>query len=205
MANSVYFCEHLGDEACVELGSEAFMQRLKVTPYKQLLAYIHGFSNMPAAVLEAAGEFQALCDQRKPGEVLVIPFIWPCDDDFGIMKDYWDDQKAADASSFAFARVLEKFNRWRNSAEFNPAHDPCRKRINVLAHSMGNRVLRGTLEAWSRYDLGRGGAAVVPQHLPGGRRRGQRDVAPGRTRGAHLPRLTQRGGVLRLGRPGPAL
>ena len=38
----------------------------------------------------------------------------------------------------------------------NPQHDPCYKRINVLAHSMGNRVLRGTLQAWDTYDLANG-------------------------------------------------
>ena len=156
VANSVFFCTHAADGSNVELGSEAFMQRLKEASPAQLLIYIHGFSNLPDAVFEAAEEFQTLCELRKPGEVLVVPFIWPCDSDFGIIKDYWDDQKAADASAFAFARVLEKFNRWRNSELYNPADDPCRKRINVLAHSMGNRVLRATLGAWSRYDLAEG-------------------------------------------------
>ena len=37
--------------------------------------------------------------------------------------------------------------------ERNPAEDPCLKRINMLAHSMGNRVLRETLWAWNKYDL----------------------------------------------------
>jgi esterase/lipase superfamily enzyme len=42
--------------------------------------------------------------------------------------------------------------------EDNPADDPCLKRINVLAHSMGNRVFRETLAAWHKYDQ--------PQGLP---------------------------------------
>ncbi|UCE24496.1 MAG: alpha/beta hydrolase, partial [Candidatus Zixiibacteriota bacterium] len=71
-------------------------------------------------------------------------------------KKYWDDQKAADQSAYSFARVLSKFMTWRESPEYNPQDDPCLKRINVLAHSMGNRVLRGTLAAWSKYDLARG-------------------------------------------------
>jgi esterase/lipase superfamily enzyme len=74
----------------------------------------------------------------------------------GIVKDYWDDQKAADQSAFSFARVMEKFVAWRNSDEHNPQDDPCLKRINVLAHSMGNRVLRETLVAWNKYDLPKG-------------------------------------------------
>ena len=154
--NSVYFCERNAKEKYTEIGSKAFLQKLKDSPYKQVLVYIHGFSNLPEAVFEAASEFQKLCNAKKKNEVLVVPLIWPCDNDFGIVKDYWDDQKAADQSSFAFARVLQKFIEWRNSPKYNPEEDPCLKRINVLAHSMGNRVFRETLSKWERYDLAEG-------------------------------------------------
>ncbi len=155
-SNSVFFCERTGKKKHVEIGSLDFLQRLRNTPYRQLLVYIHGFSNLPEAVFDATEELQALCDKRKANEVLVIPIVWPCDDDKGIVKDYWDDQKAADQSAFSFARVLEKFIAWRNDQAFNPEDDPCLKRINLLAHSMGNRVLRGTLSAWNKYDLAHG-------------------------------------------------
>ncbi|MGB0575127.1 MAG: alpha/beta hydrolase [Alphaproteobacteria bacterium] len=42
---------------------------------------------------------------------------------------------------------------WRTQ---EPAQDPCLKRINVLAHSMGNRVLRETMNKWDKYDLASG-------------------------------------------------
>jgi esterase/lipase superfamily enzyme len=51
---------------------------------------------------------------------------------------------------------MEKFIAWRSSEKYNPQDDPCLKRINVLAHSMGNRVLRQTLAAWYKYDLPKG-------------------------------------------------
>jgi esterase/lipase superfamily enzyme len=120
------------------------------------LIYIHDFSNLPEMVFEGGSEFQALCDKKKKNDVLVIPIIWPCDNDLGIVQDYWDDQKAADQSAFSFSRVLEKFLAWRSSEKFNPEEDPYLKRINILAHSMGNRVLRQTLSAWFKYDLPRG-------------------------------------------------
>lgn len=82
----------------------------------------------------------------------MISIIWPCDNDLGIVKDYWDDQKSADQSAFAFARMLQKFMEWRGSLEYNPEHDQCLMRINVLAHFMGNRVLRQTLSNWHKYD-----------------------------------------------------
>ena len=42
---------------------------------------------------------------------------------------------------------------WRNKA---PEDAPCLKRINILAHSMGNRVFRETLAVWNKYDLANG-------------------------------------------------
>jgi len=155
-SNSVYFCERTGDEKYTEIGSIEFLNRLKNTRCRQILIYIHGFSNLPEDVFPAVAEFQALCDKKKKDEILVIPIVWPCDNDLGIVQDYWDDQKAADQSGFSFARVMEKFLAWRSSEKFNPESDPCLKRINVLAHSMGNRVLRETLIAWNKYDLPKG-------------------------------------------------
>ena len=130
-----------------------FLNRLKEYRCRQLLIYIHGFSNMPEDVFADVKEFQTLCNKKKDSEVLVIPVIWPCDNDLGIVEDYWDDQKSADMSAFSFARALQFFMDWRDD---EPEDKPCLKRINVLAHSMGNRVFRETLSAWNKYDLANG-------------------------------------------------
>ncbi|EXI69156.1 MAG: hypothetical protein AW08_00363 [Candidatus Accumulibacter adjunctus] len=45
-----------------------------------------------------------------------------------------------------FARVLSRFMLWR--AHPDQVKSPCPKRINVLAHSMGNRVLSNILNSW---------------------------------------------------------
>ncbi len=155
-SNSVFFCERTGKEDYTEIKSIEFLSRLKQSQYRQLLVFIHGFSNLPETVFKGVAELQELFDQKKDKEVLVVPLVWPCDNDLGIIKDYWDDQKSADASAFSFARILEKFLAWRSSEKYNPQDDPCLKRINVLAHSMGNRVLRETLSAWNKYDLASG-------------------------------------------------
>ncbi|RKT60760.1 alpha/beta hydrolase family protein DUF900 [Azonexus fungiphilus] len=157
-SRSFFCCRRERKGKCVEIGSLALLQALKAAKVRQVLVYIHGFANLPDDVFAAAGELQKLCDRKKTGEILVLPLIWPCDADLGVVKDYWDDQKAADQSAFTFARVMQKFMAWRNSESHNPEDDPCLKRINVLAHSMGNRVLRQTLENWRRYDQ--------PQGLP---------------------------------------
>ena len=155
-SNSVFFCRRDPAGAMTEVGGLNFLSELKASSYRQILLYVHGFSNLPEAVFAAAGEFQQLCNQAAAQEVLVVPIIWPCDDDLGVVQDYWDDQKSADASAPSFARALCRFMEWRNSNLNNPDTDPCLKRINVLAHSMGNRVLRETLAAWDKYDLADG-------------------------------------------------
>ncbi|GAA5167980.1 alpha/beta hydrolase [Viridibacterium curvum] len=155
-SNSVFFCRRNADGSLTEVGGMNFLSELKGSSYRQILLYIHGFSNLPDSVFEAAEEFQALCDQQDPNEVLVVPIIWPCDNDLGIVQDYWDDQKSADGSAYSLSRALSRFLEWRESNLNSPGTDPCLKRINVLAHSMGNRVLRETLCAWDRYDLADG-------------------------------------------------
>ncbi|MEQ5801517.1 alpha/beta hydrolase [Halomonas sp. H10-9-1] len=152
-SNSVFYCERQAEGNYQEIGSSAFLQRLKETEARQVLIYIHGFSNLPEDVFTAVREFQGLCDAARPGEVLVVPLVWPCDNDLGVVKDYWDDQESADLSAFSFARVLQRFLDWREGEQFEQDPTPCLKRINVLAHSMGNRVLRETLRVWRKYSL----------------------------------------------------
>jgi esterase/lipase superfamily enzyme len=152
---SVLFCRREGKSKYQEIGSWRFMSALKQSTAEQVLIYIHGFSNLPEPdIFPRADALQALFDRKQPNLIQVVPMIWPCDGDLGIIKDYWDDQKSADASAFGFSRVLEKFLAWRAKAEGEQNEAPCLKRINVLAHSMGNRVLRETLEHWARYDRG---------------------------------------------------
>lgn len=155
-SNSVFFCEKGENGDHTEIGSQNFLQRLKDSEYQQILLFLHGFNNLPDKVFELTRDLQNLCDQKKEKEVIVVPLIWPCDDDKGVVQDYWDDQKSADLSGFSFARVAEKFLAWRNSPANEPDIAPCLKRINMLAHSMGNRVLRQTLYNWDRYDLANG-------------------------------------------------
>jgi len=150
---SIYFCLREDKHRYMEVGGFNFMSELKRLPVEQILIYIHGFSNMPEEdIFPRSLALQKLFDDAQPNLVYVVPLIWPCDDDMGLVKDYWDDQKSADASAFAFGRLMEMFMEWRAKPENEEV--PCLKRINVLAHSMGNRVLRQTLAAWARYDRG---------------------------------------------------
>ena len=153
-SNSIYCCERLKKNKYIELGSDALMSKLRESKARQLLFFIHGFSNLPEPdIFPRAAKLQKYFDAKEPDLILVVPIIWPCDNDLGIIKDYWDDQKSADGSAFSFARVLQFFMAWRDEA---PEDSPCLKRINILAHSMGNRVFRETLSVWNKYDLANG-------------------------------------------------
>lgn len=156
-AQSVYFCERDKAGDYTEIGGQPFMERLRAAPQRQLLFYFHGYSNLPEPdIFPRTQLLQSMCNSKKKNEVLVVPLIWPCDADLGAVKDYYDDQIAADASSVAYARIFGKFLDWRGK---NLDDDnPCLKRVNILAHSMGNRVLRGAMAAAVKY--------FCPQGLP---------------------------------------
>lgn len=147
----LYFCERNGAHDYTEIKSPAFFQRLKQLPDKvQLLLYVHGFNNnMEPDIFENAMALQQLFDANSPGLVFVVPLIWPCDDDSSLAfaDDYWDDQDAADASGLAFARMLGKFDDWRRAKA--QQEEPCLRRMNMLAHSMGSRVLKNALREWA--------------------------------------------------------
>ena len=115
---SVFFCERDGKDKYVELMSKGFFQKLKGSKCKQILLYIHGFNNFPEGknqIFERAATMQKMIPARD--NVIVIPMIWPCDNDIGIILDYWDDQKSAEASSAGFARILGLFLKWRDKQD----------------------------------------------------------------------------------------
>lgn len=152
---SLYYCRRNADNSYTEVGSANFLELLRTSPAQQILVYIHGFNNQPEDdIFPRAAALQQMFDATNRNMVQVIPLIWPCDNDLGVVKDYWDDQKSADASAFGFARLMERFLDWQQANQHSGATPECLKRINVLAHSMGNRVFRETLERWARYDRG---------------------------------------------------
>ncbi|QUS57386.1 alpha/beta hydrolase [Pseudovibrio brasiliensis] len=153
VANSVFYCKVNKTGRATEVMSGNFLTEVRDSGYEQVLLYCHGFSNMPEDIFKRAMTLQSLFDNKQNKHVLVIPMIWPCDNDKGVVKDYWDDQRAADSSAFAFARVFDRFLTWQGSTESKTNDIPCLMRINILAHSMGARVYRGALESWEKNSL----------------------------------------------------
>ena len=74
-----FCCNRNKNGAIEEIGSKNFLTAIKESQYRQVIIYIHGFSNLPEDVFNDAEEFQSLCNKEKNGELLVVPIIWPCD------------------------------------------------------------------------------------------------------------------------------
>ncbi len=147
--HEVHFCRRHQENYYESMAPDSFLNAISDCDSQQLLLYIHGFNNLPEVdIFPQTLLLQKLCDQQSLGSIRVLPLIWPCDNDLGVIKDYWDDQKSADMSGFAFARLLEFFISWRQEL----AAEACTKSINVLAHSMGARVFREALRIWQKYD-----------------------------------------------------
>ncbi|MEM8504015.1 MAG: alpha/beta hydrolase [Cyanobacteria bacterium P01_D01_bin.1] len=162
---SFYCCRRNGAFDYTEIGSDNFLDTLKAGGAEQLLFFIHGFSTRPEEAFAQAQNLQNLLDalhqvdQRSSNrgpKVEVIPLVWPCDNKIGKVRDYFDDQKAADASAFSYMRFMQRFLDWREKN--STLENPCFKRVNVLSFSMGNRILRGTLRLSAKY---------YPQHSLG--------------------------------------
>jgi esterase/lipase superfamily enzyme len=152
LSNSIRYCKLTSAKIFTEILSGPMMQALKEnSTYKEILFYIHGFNNQPSTdIFPNARILQEEFDNADLG-TLVVPIIWPCDNDLGVVKDYWDDQKAAKTSGEILSRTLSKLLQWQQKN----AKNPCLKRMHILAHSMGNRVLMHCMDEW-RHTSGNG-------------------------------------------------
>ena len=162
VSQNLFFCRRTDPDEYEEIGSHAFFSELKAPDgAMQVLLYIHGFNNTgEQEVFPRAKLLEDLVNKMAGRNLVqVVPLIWPCDDDsiVAILDDYWDDQQSADRSGCTFARLLGKFDDWR--CHEDQQKSPCTKRINVLAHSMGARVLRNALRSWAHHY----GGGQVPQ------------------------------------------
>ncbi|WBA07897.1 alpha/beta hydrolase [Salinivibrio kushneri] len=157
----VYFCQRAGQGEYQEITAAPFMAKLKALPaHTQILFWLHGYNNqMESHIFPMAQTLQHQCDRLSPNAILVVPIIWPCDEDgqLGVIDDYWDDQLAATASGLAFSRLLAMFDEWRRAPEQQT--NPCKRRMNLLAHSMGNRTLISTFHHWHQH----AGLDTMPQ------------------------------------------
>ena len=118
-----------------------------------LLILIHGFDCTFQLALRRAAMLKVLyATEERPLEVAV--FAWPSDGhtfvpklSSGFRLAYMNDRIDAEASREALARALRRLvDHLKNL----PEEETCGRRIHLLAHSMGNYVLRCALQSFAR-------------------------------------------------------
>lgn len=142
-----------GGSAAATVGSSTVLEELRRKlagpegEKKDIIVYIHGFNNeFHEGIKAAAALSRALSD-----DFIVFAFSWPSD---GRLFGYHKDRSDVMQSGKAFARAIERvatFIRDTNKA------NRCNRKIHLLAHSMGNQMLRHGVQA---------ALAIFNGHLP---------------------------------------
>ena len=127
-------------------GSERFLEDLRGLMRGGLsdtLVFIHGFNVTFTGALEAAARLadSVVVDGRQ---VNVVVFSWPSDGQAVPLMSYYSDREDARASGPALARAYLKLRDYLVKLD---SEEYCQRRLHLLAHSMGNYVLRQGLQA----------------------------------------------------------
>ncbi|GAA0654725.1 alpha/beta hydrolase [Brevundimonas lenta] len=136
-----------GETDIKKTGGGMFMEALhKVmtgTKRTDTLVFIHGFNvSFTGALTAGALLAQSLKVEGRP--VNIVVFSWPSDGTAVPLMSYYSDREDARVSGPAVARAFLKLKEF---IEEMPEEEYCQRRIHLLAHSMGNYVLRNGLQA----------------------------------------------------------
>lgn len=133
-------------EGFTKLGSAGFLDDLKTAmgdDESDTLVFIHGFNTSFVEALHAGARLGSQVKIRnKPLNVVV--FSWPADGKAIPWMSYYSDREDARSSGAAVARAYLKLHDF--VCALTPG-DYCNRNLHLLAHSMGNYVLRNGLQA----------------------------------------------------------
>ena len=116
------------------------------------IVFIHGYNvSFKEAVQAAARVHDNFSGLNSGAGVNVVLFSWPSDGSMAPWLAYSSDRRDAAASGPAFARGLLKLNDFFQKMA---REDVCEQRIHLVAHSMGNYVLRHALQELRRQSRG---------------------------------------------------
>ena len=146
-----------GETTVPPSGSGRFLEDLRheMLAGRDTLVFIHGFNVSFLDALKAGATLAA----SLPDKENVVVFSWPSDGEAVPYMSYYSDREDARASGPALARAyLKLFDFVRNlrEAELERRRDAgeepgnpelCDRKIHLLAHSMGNYVLRNGIQA----------------------------------------------------------
>lgn len=134
------------DKGFTRLGSAGFSQDLRAqmsTGSADTVIFIHGFNVTFGEALRAAAQISwQIQIEGKP--INVVLFSWPSDGKAVPFMSYYSDRDDARSSGAAVARAFLKLIDFVLKI---PEKDVCGRSLHLLAHSMGNYVLRLGLQA----------------------------------------------------------
>ena len=117
------------------------------------MVFIHGYNvSFKEALTSAATLKRNFSTARSGPGVNVVLFSWPSDGSMMPYIAYANDRQDAAASGPAFARGLLKLTDFLRGAT---PEEACDQRIHLVAHSMGNYVLRHTVQEITAHASGR--------------------------------------------------
>lgn len=128
------------------LGSQSTFDGLRerlVANKADLLLLLHGYAcTFPGALSNAAELKNAYSTRAVPLETAV--FSWPANGETVPWISYASDRDDARSSAKAVARALRRIMDYLQGL---PRDEWCNQRVHLVAHSMGNYVLRNALQA----------------------------------------------------------
>jgi esterase/lipase superfamily enzyme len=138
------------------LGSKNVFMRVRdkmVQHQRDTVVFVHGYNVSFRDALSSAArlKYNFSTSEGGPG-INVVLFSWPSDGSMMPYIAYANDRQDAAASGPAFARGLLKL------ADFlrgSTPEDACEHKLHLVAHSMGNYVLRHTVQEYVRQSSGR--------------------------------------------------
>ena len=138
------------------LGSNSVFQHVRqemVDEACDTVVFVHGYSvSFREALTSAAQLKRNISEGQNPLPVNVVLFSWPSDGSMMPYIAYANDRQDAAASGPAFARGLLKLADFLRGAT---PEESCNQRIHLVAHSMGNYVLRHTVQQYIAQSQGR--------------------------------------------------
>jgi esterase/lipase superfamily enzyme len=138
------------------LGSKNVFGRVRekmVLHSRDTIVFVHGYNVSFKDALTSAARLKRNFSTAEGGPgVNVVVFSWPSDGSMMPYIAYGNDRQDAAASGPAFARGLLKL------ADFLRGSTPeeaCNHQLHLVAHSMGNYVLRHTVQEYVKQSSGR--------------------------------------------------
>jgi esterase/lipase superfamily enzyme len=106
--------------------------------------FIHGFSYSFPEALVGAAHLKSVIAEGGLSDINLVIFTWPSDGKMIPYVSYASDRRDAKASGAAGGRALLQL---RDFLRKLAPEDRCLGRIHILAHSMGNYVLRNAIQS----------------------------------------------------------